>query len=57
MPTTVAIDRPGWDGRSVPADLTGNARAALAALDNRGIDRATIVGHSLGAAVAVAIRN
>jgi pimeloyl-ACP methyl ester carboxylesterase len=52
---TVAIDRPGWDGRSVPADLTGNARAALAALDNHGIDRATVAGHSLGAAVAVAV--
>jgi len=50
--SAVAIDRPGWDGRSQPTDLAGNARAALAALDARGIDRATVVGHSLGSAVA-----
>ncbi len=48
----IAIDRPGWDGRSQPTDLAGNARAAFAALDARGIDRATVVGHSLGGAVA-----
>lgn len=53
--TTVAIDRPGWDGRGRPADLDGNARAAVAALDDRAIDRATIAGHSLGAAVAVSL--
>ena len=50
--TAIAIDRPGWDGRSEPQDLAGNARAALATLDARGIDRAVIVGHSLGGAVA-----
>ena len=33
-------------------DLAGNARAALAALDRAGVTRATVVGHSLGAAVA-----
>jgi pimeloyl-ACP methyl ester carboxylesterase len=49
---TVAIDRPGWDGRSSPSDLAGNADWALAALDTRGIDRATVVGHSFGGAVA-----
>jgi pimeloyl-ACP methyl ester carboxylesterase len=49
---TVAIDRPGWDGRSAAADLAGNAEAALAALDAQGIDRATVVGHSFGGAVA-----
>jgi pimeloyl-ACP methyl ester carboxylesterase len=48
---TVAIDRPGWDGRSAPADIAGNARAALRALDAAGIERATVAGHSLGAAV------
>ena len=48
----IAFDRPGWDGCSRPQDLAGNARAALAFLDARGIDRATIVGHSLGGAVA-----
>lgn len=49
---TIAIDRPGWDGRSVVTDLGGNAIAATAALDRAGVDRATVVGHSLGAAVA-----
>jgi len=49
---TIAIDRPGWDGRSRATDLAGNSRAALAALDRAGVARATVVGHSLGAAVA-----
>ena len=49
---TIALDRPGWDGRSRATDLSGNARAALAALDRAGVERATVVGHSLGAAVA-----
>ena len=50
--TPIAIDRPGWDGTSWPRDLAGNAAAALATLDARGIERATVVGHSLGAAIA-----
>ena len=49
---TIAIDRPGWDGRSRVTDLAGNAEAALSALDGAGAARATVVGHSLGAAVA-----
>ncbi len=49
---TLAIDRPGWDGYSAARDLAGNARAALAVLDRAGVARATVVGHSLGAAVA-----
>jgi pimeloyl-ACP methyl ester carboxylesterase len=49
---TIAIDRPGWDGRSRATDLAGNAQAALGALDLAGVARATVVGHSLGAAVA-----
>ena len=49
---SIAIDRPGWDRRSAATDLAGNARAALAALDAAEIPRATVVGHSLGAAVA-----
>ena len=49
---TIAIDRPGWDGRSPVRDLAGNANAARAALDRAGAIRATVVGHSLGAAVA-----
>ena len=48
----LAIDRPGWDRRTPPADLRGNAAAALAALDARGLARVTVVGHSFGAAVA-----
>jgi pimeloyl-ACP methyl ester carboxylesterase len=48
----LAVDRPGWDGVTPPRDLAGNADAALAALDRRGIERAVVVGHSLGAAVA-----
>jgi pimeloyl-ACP methyl ester carboxylesterase len=34
------------------SDLAGNASAARAALDAAGVARATVVGHSLGAAVA-----
>ena len=48
----VAPDRPGWDGASEPTGLEGNATAAAAALDRLGIERATVVGHSFGAAVA-----
>jgi pimeloyl-ACP methyl ester carboxylesterase len=50
---TVAIDRPGWAPGSSPADLAGNAAAAVRALDAHGASRAVVVGHSLGAAVAV----
>lgn len=50
---TLAIDRPGWAAGTAPADLAGNATAALGALDLAGVHRATVVGHSLGAAVAV----
>jgi len=49
---TLAIDRPGWDRHSRPADLHGNAEAALAALDAWGASRAVVVGHSFGGAVA-----
>lgn len=49
---TIAIDRPGWDGGSSPADLAGNARAAIAAIDAAGAERAVVVGHSFGGAVA-----
>lgn len=51
-PRTIAIDRPGWGTSGRATDLDGNARAALAALDRAGGARATVVGHSLGAAVA-----
>jgi pimeloyl-ACP methyl ester carboxylesterase len=52
LATAVAIDRPGWDGRTRAQGLAGNARAALATLDARGVERAVVVGHSLGAAIA-----
>ena len=49
---TIAIDRPGWDGRTRARGLEGNAEAALDALDRAGAERATVVGHSMGGAVA-----
>lgn len=50
--TAIAINRPGWDGVHAAADLEGNARAALAALDARQVAGAVIVGHSLGGTIA-----
>lgn len=49
---SVAVDRPGWDGATRPLDLVGNAAAVIRTLDAVGAARATVVGHSLGAAVA-----
>ncbi len=51
----IAVDRPGWDDHTRPLDIDGNADAALALLDARGIERATVVGHSLGAAIAASL--
>src|SRR6201999_4318340 len=48
----LAVDRPGWDGVTPPRVLAGNAEAARSALDRLGVERAVVVGHSLGAAVA-----
>jgi pimeloyl-ACP methyl ester carboxylesterase len=48
----IAIDRPGWNGRGSPRDLAGNAQTALSALEAHGVERAAVVGHSLGGAVA-----
>jgi pimeloyl-ACP methyl ester carboxylesterase len=48
----IATSRPGWSAGTRPLSLAGNAEAALAQLDARGIDRAVVVGHSLGGAVA-----
>jgi pimeloyl-ACP methyl ester carboxylesterase len=48
----VAIDRPGWNGAGRAGDLAHNAAAAIAALDRAGAERATVVGHSFGGAVA-----
>jgi len=49
---TIAFDRPGWDGRREPRGLAGNAQAAATELDAVGVDRAVVVGHSFGGAVA-----
>jgi pimeloyl-ACP methyl ester carboxylesterase len=48
----IAVDRPGWDGSRAARDIPGNAVSALEILDAHGIDRATIVAHSFGAAIA-----
>jgi pimeloyl-ACP methyl ester carboxylesterase len=48
----IAPDRPGWDGRRGATDLAGNAAAALASLDEAGIARSVLVGHSLAGAIA-----
>jgi pimeloyl-ACP methyl ester carboxylesterase len=48
----IAVDRPGYDGRSAPGGIAHNAEAALALLDEAGIERAIVVGHSFGGAVA-----
>jgi pimeloyl-ACP methyl ester carboxylesterase len=48
----IAVDRPGWNGADPARDLSGNARAALDELDRRGVTRAVVAGHSLGAAIA-----
>jgi pimeloyl-ACP methyl ester carboxylesterase len=48
----LAIDRPGWSPGTAATGMTGNADAALTALERAGARRATVVGHSFGAAVA-----
>jgi len=48
----IAFDRPGWDLRFAARDLAGNVEAALAVLDLDQVERATVVGHSFGGAVA-----
>lgn len=55
--TVIAYDLPGH-GRSLVSDPGGAgriAKAVLADLDSRGIDRVHLVGHSLGGAVATLI--
>jgi pimeloyl-ACP methyl ester carboxylesterase len=47
-----AVDRPGWDGRTAAGGYAQSAGAALHELDRAGWPKATIVGHSHGAAVA-----
>ena len=48
---TITFDRPGWDATAATG-VAGNARAAVAVLDQAGVDRALVVGHSFGGAVA-----
>jgi pimeloyl-ACP methyl ester carboxylesterase len=48
----LVIDRPGWDGRTAAGGYARSVRAALGELDRSGWGRATVVGHSHGAAVA-----
>jgi pimeloyl-ACP methyl ester carboxylesterase len=55
--TVLAMDRPGhgWSGAPLtgPLGLAENAEAVLALLRHRGAERATLVGNSYGAAVAL----
>jgi pimeloyl-ACP methyl ester carboxylesterase len=48
----IRFDRPGWDGCTSASDLPGNAQFALTALDMADVQRAIVVGHSFGGAVA-----
>ncbi|CAN7386416.1 alpha/beta fold hydrolase [Massilia sp. LjRoot122] len=55
----VAVDRPG-SGHStrpagVPADLSTQARAIAALVERLGLERPTVVGHSLGGATALTL--
>jgi pimeloyl-ACP methyl ester carboxylesterase len=49
---TISFDRPGWDRRSAPRGIAGNVAAALSVLDAHHVERAVVVGHSFGGAVA-----
>ena len=50
----VALDRPGYGAsRQAAGGFVFNARAVLAELDARGIERAVLVGHSYGNGVAL----
>jgi pimeloyl-ACP methyl ester carboxylesterase len=52
----VALDRPGYGASRRGAGGFGyNARAVVAELDARGIERAVLVGHSYGGGVALAV--
>ncbi len=50
----VALDRPGYGtSRQAAGGFAVNARAVIAELDARGIERAVLVGHSFGGGVAL----
>jgi pimeloyl-ACP methyl ester carboxylesterase len=51
-----AVDRPGYGAsRQRPGGFAFNARAVLAGLDARQIERAVLVGHSYGGGVALSL--
>jgi pimeloyl-ACP methyl ester carboxylesterase len=53
---TVALDRPGYGtSRQAAGGFAVNARAILAEMDARGIERAVLVGHSYGGGVALSL--
>lgn len=55
---TVALSWPGHGGMPLPAStpsVEALAQLTLAQLDEQGIERAIVVGHSAGAAVAIAL--
>jgi pimeloyl-ACP methyl ester carboxylesterase len=53
----IAIDLPGFGGSDIPARLTPDllARVIPAVIDRLGVTRTSVVGHSLGGALAVAL--
>lgn len=53
----VAIDLPGFGGSSIPRPLDGSAYpgVVVAVMDRLGLDRAALVGNSLGGSIAVAV--
>jgi pimeloyl-ACP methyl ester carboxylesterase len=52
----LALDRPGYGAsRQAAGGFALNARAVLAELDARGIERAVLVGHSYGGGVALSV--
>jgi pimeloyl-ACP methyl ester carboxylesterase len=50
--TSLAWDRPGYDGVSEPGGIEHSARATIDRMDAGGIERATIAGLSFGGGVA-----
>jgi pimeloyl-ACP methyl ester carboxylesterase len=53
----VAVDLPGFGGSDIPADLSSSVYpgTVLGLMDRLGISRATLVGNSLGGAVAIVL--
>lgn len=52
----VAIDRPGYGGsRARPVGFAGNARQAFDLLDELGVAQVTVVAHSWGGGIALAM--